>query len=213
MNYKNFSLGELWTNGYLFWDDYTRNAFFIDPGGNMSDVLSYLQVHDLNLKMILLTHGHIDHIAGIPDIENNNLVGDEIYVHHNDAWMLTNPPEDLQSLLNVHFGAITNFKELNPKQMITFDSFKIKIIETPGHTEGSVCFLITDAQDHKVLISGDTLFAQSVGRTDLQGGDYYKLEQSLKLLSTLPDNLRVLPGHGSTTTIGTERDLNPYWPR
>ncbi len=211
MSYKSFSLGALWTNGYLFWDDYTRNAFFIDPGGDMSEVISFMQVHDLNLKMILLTHGHIDHIAGIHEVIN--LVGNNIYIGHDDAYMLKNPSHELQSLLNVHCDGVNDFKELHEGDLLEFDGFKIQVLETPGHTQGSVCFLITDSQNHSVLVSGDTLFAQSVGRTDLEGGDWLKLEDSLRRLSKLNDSLHVLPGHGSATSIGMERELNPYLPR
>ena len=97
--------------------------------------------------------------------------------------------------------------------MIDFPGYTIKVIATPGHTEGSVCFLVTDREGHRVLVSGDTLFAQSVGRTDLEGGDWLKLENSLKRIAEFDDGLHVLPGHGPDTSIGSERELNPYWPR
>ncbi len=211
LQYKRFPLGALWTNGYLFWDEETHDAFFIDPGGKTKDVKNFLEKNNLNLKMILLTHGHIDHIAGVHELVP--LVGDNIYIGKNDAHMLKNPSRELQALLEVNCDGLENFKTVEEGNVLDFPGYKIKILETPGHTEGSVCFLITDNNKHEILISGDTLFAQSVGRTDLEGGDSLKLENSLKRLAEFHDGLRVLPGHGPDTSIGEERELNPYWPR
>ncbi len=211
MNYKKFPLGALWTNGYLFWDDETKQAFFIDPGGDMQEVLDYITANGLKLTMILLTHGHIDHIAGIHEVVP--YVGNNIYIGSNDAYMLRNPAGRLQSLLGVHCTGLNDFQEVQEGRIIDFPGYTIKVMETPGHTEGSVCYMIEDRNRHKVLISGDTLFAQSVGRTDLDGGDQLKLEASLQRLDTLPDNLHVMPGHGPDTSIGEEREMNPYWPR
>lgn len=211
MHCKRFPLGALWTNGYLFWDDETKDAFFVDPGGNTEDVQAFMAGEGLVLKMVLLTHGHIDHIAGIHEFVP--FVGDNIYIGENDAKMLRQPSRQLQALLGVHCEGIKDFRVVKDGRVIDFPGYTIKVIETPGHTEGSVCFLITDKNGHKVLVSGDTLFAQSVGRTDLEGGDEIKLDESLRKLAELDDGLAVLPGHGPETNIGSERELNPYWPR
>ncbi len=211
MQYKRFPLGALWTNGYLFWDDATHDAFFIDPGGKTEDVTKFMADNNLTLKMILLTHGHIDHTAGINELVP--MVGDNIYIDTGDAEMLRHPSRELQALLGVKFGGLEAFKEISDGRIIDFPGYVIKTLETPGHTQGSVCFLITDKNGHKVLVSGDTLFAQSVGRTDLEGGDDVKLEASLRRLAEFDDGLHVLPGHGPDTSIGSERELNPYWPR
>ncbi len=211
MNYKRFPLGALWTNGYLFWDDESHEAFFVDPGGDTTDVRDFLTAHGLKLTMILLTHGHIDHIAGIHELVP--FVGDNIYIGSKDAYSLRRPPKELQALLDVHCEGLDNFKEVEDGRVIDFPGYSIKVIDTPGHTEGSVCYLVTDRENHHVLLSGDTLFAQSVGRTDLEGGDELKLEASLRKLSELHDSLHVLPGHGPDTSIASEREMNPYWPR
>ena len=211
MNYKRFPLGALWTNGYLFWDDESREAFFVDPGGDTTDVRDFLTAHGLKLTMILLTHGHIDHIAGIHELVP--FVGDNIYISSKDAYSLRRPPKQLQALLGVHCEGLAKFKEVEDGRVIDFPGYTIQVIDTPGHTEGSVCFLVTDRANHHVLLSGDTLFAQSVGRTDLEGGDELKLEASLRKLDTLHDSLHVLPGHGPDTSIASEREMNPYWPR
>ena len=127
--------------------------------------------------------------------------------------MLRHPSTNLQALFGVHCEGISSFQEVSDGSVIDFPGYSIKVIETPGHTQGGVCYLVTDKQNHSVLLSGDTLFAQSVGRTDLDGGDDLQLEASLRRLDTLPDSLHVLPGHGPDTCIASEREMNPYWPR
>ena len=211
MNYKRFPVGALWTNCYIFWDDNTKQAFCVDPGGDTQEVRDFLSENGLKLTMILLTHGHIDHIAGIHELVP--MVADNIYIGKKDSFALKHPSQKLQALLGVHCSGIENFKEVEEGRIIDFPGYTIKVIETPGHTEGSVCFLIQDKDGHKILISGDTLFAQSVGRTDLEGGDELKLETSLRRLAEFNDGLHVLPGHGPDTSIGEEREMNPYWPR
>ena len=211
MQYKSFPLGALWTNGYLFWDEATKDAFFVDPGGSTQEVTDFISANNLNLKAILLTHGHIDHVAGIHELVP--FTGDNIYIHHDDAAMLRKPSRQLQALLGVSFGGLENFREVEDGTRLEFSGYKVEAIHTPGHTEGSVCYMVEDDGGHKVLLSGDTLFAQSVGRTDLEGGDDVKLEASLRRLAELPDGLHVLPGHGPDTNIGSEREFNPYWPR
>ena len=209
MRFKRFPLGALWTNGYLFWDD-GGAAFFVDPGGDATEVLEFMKENNLKLEKILLTHGHLDHIAGVCDLKP--LVGNEVYVSHNDARLLRHPPEELQRALRIDCAPVTDFREISEGMTLKVGSMEALVMETPGHTEGSVCYLIKD-NDESVLASGDTLFAQSVGRTDLDGGDAEALEASLRRLAKLPDNLRVLPGPGPETFIGDERKRNPFWPR
>ena len=208
MRYRRFPLGSLWTNGYLFWDG-SGNAFFIDPGGDPSEVLDFLKQEKLDLRMALLTHGHLDHIAGVPKLKP--LVGDHIYVSRADGPLLRAPSERMQAALRIRCVPVTDFREVSEGDILRVGDFEIRVMETPGHTEGSLCYLITEG-DESVLASGDTLFAQSVGRTDLEGGDQAKLDESLRRLAGLPDALRVLPGHGPETTIGNERIHNPFWP-
>ena len=208
MRYRRFPLGPLWTNGYLFWDE-DNEAFFVDPGGDAAEVLDFLTGQGLNLRKVLLTHGHLDHIAGVKDLQP--LVGSEVYVARNDARFLRQPPAELQAALGIKCAPIENFQELSEGMVLRVGKMEARVMETPGHTEGSVCFLIKEGEQ-ELLASGDTLFAQSVGRTDLDGGDREKLEDSLRRLAELPDSLRVLPGHGPETSIGEERKRNPFWP-
>lgn len=208
MNYKRFPLGALWTNGYLFWDDEKR-AFFVDPGGDASEVVDFLERNGLSLESVLLTHGHLDHIAGIENLVS--LVGENIYIAKKDAPLLKDPPEEMQAALNMKCNGVSSFKTVDDGDRLSVGEMEIIVLATPGHTPGSVCYLVRQG-DETILISGDTLFAQSVGRTDLPGGDSAMLDESLKKLSALPDGLSVLPGHGPATSIASERKHNPFWP-
>ena len=164
MHYKRFPLGALWTNGYLFWDD-GGEAFFVDPGGDAAEVLDFVKGQGLKLRKVLLTHGHLDHFAGLHSLEP--VVGNETYVGHGDAYRLREPAQALQDLLGIQCEPITDFHELKEGDVLRVGEMEIQVMETPGHTEGGVCYLISGG-DERLLASGDTLFAQSVGRTDLE---------------------------------------------
>ena len=210
---KCFPLGGFWTNGYLFYagdGPDKREAFFVDPGGDVREVIEYLKRNNLTLKAVLLTHGHLDHIAGVEKLVP--LVGDEIYIALDDAPMLKRPPRAVQEAFGIRCEGAETFKTLTDGKVLSIASMSIKVIATPGHTPGSVCYLISDGDGGQLLASGDTLFAQSVGRTDLPGGNWNELLRSLKKLAELPDDLQVLPGHGPETTIGREKRSNPFWP-
>ena len=208
MQYKRFPLGKLWTNGYLFWDE-RGVAFFVDPGGDPQEVLDFLIGAGLTLRAVLLTHGHLDHIVGVRDLVP--IVGGEVYISCGDADLLRRPPEAMQAALRMRCEGLDDFHEVSEGMTLEIGAFRIEVMGTPGHTPGGVCYLVRDGEE-SVLVSGDTLFAQSVGRTDLPGGEPSRLDDSLRRLSKLPDSLVVLPGHGPETTIGKERRHNPFWP-
>ena len=209
MRCKRFPLGGLWTNGYLF-SDPEGVSFFIDPGGDMEEVLEHLRCQELTLKAVLLTHGHLDHISGVESFVP--FVGGEVYISPEDAPNLEHPSREMQRYLGVECREIKAFKTVTEGDVLSIGEFSVKVLATPGHTLGSVCYLISLGEE-SVLASGDTLFTQSVGRTDLPGGDTAQLMESLRRLAQLPDRLVVLPGHGPDTTIGVERKLNPFWPQ
>ncbi len=208
MQYKRFPLGKLWTNGYLFWDE-GGEAFFIDPGGDAREVLEFLQSRGLTLRAVLLTHGHVDHFSGLKDLLP--LVGGEVYISGEDADMIRHPSEAMQSALRIRCESVADYHAVSEGNVIGIGAFRIEVLETPGHTPGGVCYLIREGGEC-ILASGDTLVAQTVGRTDLPGGEPSKLDDSLRKLSKFPDSLLVLPGHGPETTIGEERRHNPFWP-
>lgn len=197
---KKFVTGLLENNMYLIADG--KDAVLIDAPYDSSELRDYIKENGLNIKYILLTHGHFDHIAGLTSLKQN--YGAKAFLHKDDLIISDNINE---------FTRMLNLPEINPPEYdffvkdndtITLGNLNIKVIHTPGHTQGGVCYLIEDN-----LFSGDTLFKQSVGRTDLFGGDFKKLSNSIKnIIFKLDDNTKVYPGHGDMTTIRYEKKYN-----
>lgn len=203
---KTFRLGLIGTNTYLLINEKSKEATIIDLGGDAEIVFDEIEKHNAKLKYILNTHGHFDHILGEKDAQDKTNV--DVYIHENDRILAENLPVQLEK-----FGFVNNTE--SPKKITTFtenDIFtlgetEIKVIHTPGHTPGSVCFLVENS-----LFSGDTLFYTSVGRTDFEGGSFAQLSNSIKeKLFKLDDNIDVYPGHDLKTTIGHEKKYNCYF--
>ena len=209
MKIKRFALGALWTNCYVI-SDAASEGIVIDPGGPAAEVEEYIRDNDIRLHWIILTHGHGDHIGGVSELRNLSENG--IAVHTEDADCLVDANRNLSAFMGTSVELPSADKKLNEGDMLKVGNMYIRVIHTPGHTVGGICLHIKE-DDDEVLISGDTLFARSIGRSDLPGGDEDVLVRSLKKLTGLPDKLRVLPGHGPETTIGAEKIYNPYWPR
>lgn len=199
-----FQLGSLGTNCYLVYCEKTLEAAVIDPGGDPAEVLAVIAREGLTLKYIINTHGHADHIAGNEKLKQ--ATGALILIHVDDAKMLTNARHNL----SMYIGGTIEFdpadRLLKDGDTINFGSLEFAVRHTPGHTPGGISLLIGD-----ILFSGDTLFYESIGRTDFPGGSYSMLISCIKeKLLPLPDNTKVLPGHGPETTIGWERKMNPF---
>ena len=209
MKIERFQVGELWTNCYVVSNE-QKDAIVVDPGGPMKDVISYIERNGLRIARIMLTHGNGDHIMGLGEIRASASVG--VCIQTEDSGCLVSASKNLSAMM----GTRAEFKAadslLSDGAIIQIGNMKIEVIHTPGHTRGSCCFHVTEGPD-TLLISGDTLFARSVGRTDLPGGDEATLIESLKKLESLPDSIAVYPGHGPATILGEERKLNPFWPR
>ena len=173
-------------------------AWIVDPGHEGARIASLLEKKGLEPEAVLLTHAHFDHITGIAELQKlfPNL---PVYIHSEDTVMFGHPfnqmPGEYASI-----GVPANIRDVNELKIC-------EVIHTPGHTPGGVCYFF--AED-KLLLSGDTLFSGSIGRTDFPGGSMSKMMESLKKLMTLPDDTLVIPGHGSHTTIGREKASNPY---
>lgn len=192
--------GAYQTNAYLVCPDGRADAFLIDPGDDLALLRRAIADSGRRLSAILLTHGHFDHMLAAEPLRRET--GAEVFVSAADAELLTDPVKNA-------FNREVSVLEL-PK-MLPFEALedeievcgaKMQVLSTPGHTRGSVCFY---EKEGGVLFSGDTLFQAGYGRTDLYGGDMFALARSLKTLLTLPEDTRVLPGHGGETTIGAER--------
>lgn len=199
-------VGPLQCNCSVMGDEASREAIVIDPGDDIEDVLALVRKHNLQVKQIVVTHAHIDHVGGAMKLRA--ATGAPILLNQNDydllkmldaqaAWIGVAPP-----------GKVEIDQSLEQADQVQVGSLSARVLHTPGHTEGSVCLYFPA---EKKLIAGDTLFAGSIGRTDLPGGSFKKIINSLheKVLA-LPDETVVVPGHGPLTTIGEEREGNPF---
>jgi hydroxyacylglutathione hydrolase len=207
-------VGLLQCNCSIFGDETTREALVIDPGDQIADILAIVKKHDLRVKAIVITHAHIDHIGGAAKLKA--ATGAPVYMNARDqelyrqigmqaAWLGVPEPEPTEIDAPAEEGATL---KLGGKLGGELGATAFHILHTPGHTQGSVSIWIP--AENK-LIAGDTLFRDSIGRTDLPGGDSRQILRSIhsKLL-TLPESALVVPGHGPKTTIGREKELNPF---
>lgn len=191
-------------NCYLVSCDKTRKAILIDPGAGSRRILDWLQKRNLDILRIILTHGHYDHIGAVEQLRKELKV--EVAIHQDDADMLADPAKNLSRYSGLAIKVLPAEIILQDNQEFLVGEMKIKILHTPGHTPGGICLLTEEG-----LLSGDTLFDGSIGRTDFPGGDMATLLKSIKdKLMVLNDDVQVFPGHESTTTIGRERKFNPF---
>jgi len=199
-------VGPLQCNCSVIGDEATREAMVIDPGDDIEDVSAILQKHNLKVKQIVITHAHIDHVGGAMKLRA--LTGAPILLNQNDYSLLKMLDMQATWVGMPAPGDVKIDAELAHDKTLSAGSLKASVLHTPGHTEGSVCLYFPA---EKLLIAGDTLFAGSIGRTDLPGGSLDKILRSLhQRVLALPDETVVIPGHGPTTTIGDEREGNPF---
>lgn len=203
MKLDSLAVGLIGTNCYLLWDETAGNAAaIVDPGGSADQILAKIKQNNLDVKMILLTHGHFDHVLGVPDILAT-YPGLPVYITETDypeAWDGGQFGYSMGEVSSVHFYDEGDTVELG--------HLKIDILRTPGHTPGSVTLRVED-----VLFTGDTLFRGSCGRTDFPGGSFGDMQRSLKRLADLPGDYRVYPGHEGSSTLDYERKYNPFMQR
>lgn len=204
MMIKKFVAGIYGANCYIVTDENSRESAIIDPGGTDSEIFEYIVLENLIVKYILITHGHLDHIGGVEYLREKT--GAKVAIHKEDALMLLDPKLNLSSMS--YNEIICNPADilLNDGEILYLGKNKIEVLHTPGHTPGGICFKIDD-----VCFTGDTLFKGSIGRTDFPGGDFNSIINSInnKLLK-LNNNIVIYPGHGENSTIGQEKENNPF---
>lgn len=200
MNIKIVPAGIYSANCYILTDEISKEIVILDPGGDSKELINVISSIDGNVKMILLTHGHLDHTGGVQDLVN--VYNCPVYLNKKDEDMLS----EEEPLFPYFIGNKKVDGYLKDGDEFFIGQNKIICLETPGHTPGGMSFLVGD-----MVFTGDTLFEGSIGRTDFKGGDFETLLKSIKeKLSILPDDTVVYPGHGGKSTIGNEKKFNPF---
>lgn len=196
-------VGPLGTNCYIVGDETTKEGIIIDPGADGEFILKQVKALGLNIKMIVLTHSHIDHIGALAEVKE--ATGAEIAIHEDDAPSLQNQPFRM-FFAKPSRPTPAHCRLLKEGDIINVGKFQFKVLHTPGHTEGGISLVGED-----VVFTGDTLFNSSIGRADFPGASYnVEMDSIRNKLMTLPDDFKVYPGHGPSSTIGAERKSNPF---
>ena len=196
-------VGALATNCYIIASDEDSKAAVIDPGADAPEILQRLKALNLDLELIINTHGHYDHTGADSDLAHEYPV--PVYIGSKDIGMLNDPSKNLSLYLGERSNQVETVKELKEGQILEMGELEIRTIETPGHTKGSISLLVQSN-----LFTGDLLFQGSVGRTDFPDSSYADLLKSLNKIADLPDETLVYPGHGPATVLGEEKQTNPF---
>lgn len=205
MKVEKFVTGIISTNCYIVQNEETKEAVFIDPAAFPKSMRNYIREERLDMKAILLTHGHFDHIMGIDAILEEYDI--PVYVHEEEEELIKSPTLNLSNTYTNGY-TFTKAKYIKDGQVLKYAGYDFQVIHTPGHTSGGVCYYV---ESENTLFSGDTLFYTSVGRADFATSSMSALVRSIReKLMVLPDETVVYPGHMSATTIEHERKHNPY---
>lgn len=204
MKFETLPLGIYQANCYVIYNEETKETAVIDPGGDFEELKNYIDANKLTVKYIILTHAHGDHIGALRELKT--YTDAPVCIHDGDNFMLQNSKKNYSVEIGCKKVELEGDILLEDGRVLELGNTKLNILHTPGHSKGSICIKCEDS-----LFSGDTLFAHSIGRTDLEGGSYEEIINSIKnKLMILPDETKVYPGHGSSTTIGEEKYRNPF---
>ncbi len=202
MRVKTLIVGELSENCHILIDN-RGDCLIFDPGDEAERIIGEIKSQNLSPKAVLLTHGHFDHIMATNSIKKEFNI--PVIIGECDEEMLSDDLKNASALIGFHVDKIIADKKVNDNEVIDIGSFRIKVISTPGHSKGSVCYVIDN-----LMFSGDTLFKNSVGRSDLFGGNAMRLMQSLEKLKNLEGDYEIFSGHGQNTTLFQEKNQNPW---
>ena len=200
---EKLEVGVYKVNCYIIADEDSSKAAVIDPGADFEDINLVLEENGFDLEYIILTHAHGDHIGALNDLKLK--YNPKIVIHYVEKEILENPDLNFSKQLGMKEIFSSADVLMHDKDELYLGDIKIKVIHTPGHTKGSMCLIVNE-----VLFSGDTLFAGSMGRTDLYSGDSSKMKDSLNKLKRLKFNYTILPGHGPSSTLDYEKKTNPF---
>ena len=204
---KGLIVGLLEVNCYILGDEETKEAVVIDPGGDEDAILEVLKHNQFQLKLIIDTHGHFDHVDANQPLKD--ATGAKIAIHVADAQMLDKPSSEAMFFTGNRLRLSQPDILLNENDILTFGKYRLKVLHTPGHTPGGISLVL---EDHPYVYVGDLLFAGSIGRTDFPGGNYDALINGVRTkIFPLGDNYTVYPGHGPVTTVAQERKYNPFF--
>lgn len=204
MIFEGFSVGPMDSNCYIIGCPETKLAAVVDPGAEGGRILARLKQLGLNCQYIILTHGHVDHIGALNEVRQGT--GAKVLIHEKDAGMLTNPALNLSMFMGSMLKCKPADAFLADGDQVKLGNLVLEVLHTPGHTPGGISLQVGDH-----LITGDTLFAGSVGRSDFPGGNHQVMINSIKTkLLPYPDSTLVFPGHGPSSTIGAEKRSNPF---
>ncbi|MBE7000037.1 MAG: MBL fold metallo-hydrolase [Clostridia bacterium] len=204
MKIQTFVVGKLRTNCYLVYDENSLEASVVDPGGDYQKIKTFLDENQLKLKNIFLTHGHFDHILAVAQLRE--ATGARVVIHKADAGMLETADDNMyMSIMSEPFRRVKADILLSGGEKTKVGTVEAQFLHTPGHTPGSVCIFMDN-----VIFTGDTLFKNDIGRTDLEGGSELDMKYSLRSLYDLEDDYILYPGHYNSTTLFAEKKNNPY---
>ena len=209
MKIKQYVLGPVQPNCFVVYNDQNQAAI-IDPGANGAQIVDAVQKDGKEITMVLLTHGHFDHIGGVHEIQEKTNC--KVYIHEQDQELLQDPSKNLsklfQQVISKNFTSAEADVLLKDGDTIPFGEITFHVMHTPGHSRGS-CMYLTDG----VIFSGDTIFKREIGRNDTYGGDPVAQQKSLQRIAAIPGDSIICTGHGENTTLEEEKKYNPYFPR
>ncbi len=199
-------VGMFEVNCYLFWNEVTNDGVIIDPGDEEERIISRIEELGFKPSAILLTHGHGDHIVAVDAVKKKYDI--PLYIGNGEEDLLKNPSANVSAMIGHPIVAPPPDHLIEDEQLLNLGSISLRVLSTPGHSPAGVCYL---HEKEGILFTGDTLFWSSIGRTDFPGSSHEQLMSSIKTkILTLPDSIECFPGHGPKTTVGAERENNPF---